>query len=115
MNEATKKFYYILRTNSQPINASGLLYSSEEATYARVKVSYCYNASTVNNSCVSNDTLNNLSNFGRFFLFIQNIPDTTSVSQESALNNGNNYLLYNFFVIPGFYKRITINFEVVKT
>lgn len=81
MNEATKRFYYVLRTNSQPSMASGLLYSSETATYARVKASYCVNSTSNNNSCATNDTLNNRSNYGRFFLFIQNQPDTSSVSR----------------------------------
>jgi hypothetical protein len=56
-----------------------------------------------------------LSNFGRFFLFVQNIPDDSAISKETSAPNGNNYLLYNFFVLEGFYKRININFAVIKT
>ena len=56
-----------------------------------------------------------LSNYGRFFLFIQNQIDNSSVSLEKDFDQGDNYLLYNFFVVPNYYKRINIKFEVVKT
>ncbi len=34
---------------------------------------------------------------------------------DSTDSNGNKYLQYNFFLLQGYYKRITINFEVVRT
>ena len=113
MNSATKQFYYILRTPVDKMTAKGLLYSSDNNSYVRVKVSYCYDPE--NQSCYDNDTINRLSNFGRFFLFVENKPDTSSVSREDSFKNGNNYLLYNFFVIPNYYKRVIINFQVIET
>ena len=56
-----------------------------------------------------------LSNYGRFFLFINNEIDNSTVSLETDYAQDNRFLLYNFFVMPNFYKRITIKFEVVKT
>ena len=56
-----------------------------------------------------------LTNYGRIFLFIEQQQDHSSVSRDKASDNGNNYLQYNFFVVEGFYKRITINFQVVRT
>ena len=41
--------------------------------------------------------------------------DKSSISLDEDDRAGNNYLQYNFFVVEGFYKRITINFQVVKT
>lgn len=91
------------------MKAKGLLYSTDNNTYIRVKVSYCVDSPT----CLDNQTMANLSSYGRFFLFIENDPDTSVISRETLSSNGNNYLLYNFFVIPNFYKRININFQVV--
>jgi hypothetical protein len=56
-----------------------------------------------------------LTNFARLFLFIEQTPDKSSISREKVASNGNRYLLYNFYLVEGFYKRITINFQVVRT
>ncbi len=37
------------------------------------------------------------------------------MSKDATDNNGNNYLQYNFFILQDFYKRVTINFQVVRT
>lgn len=78
MSDATKKFYYIMRFPTQDMYAKGLLYSTDESTYIRAKVSYCYNQSY----CLDNNTMFQLSNFGRFFLFIENEPDKSIISRE---------------------------------
>lgn len=55
-------------------------------------------------------------NTGRIFLFLKNEPDNSVISLDDKPEpNQNNYILYNFFIIPGFYKRVTINFQVVET
>jgi hypothetical protein len=74
MSDSTKKFYYVLRTPTQPLYAQGLLYTTDVSTYVRVKMSFCYNG-TASNTCINNETMAYLSNFGRFFLFVQNTPD----------------------------------------
>jgi hypothetical protein len=67
MSDATKKFYYVMRYPTQDMYAEGLLYSTDENTYIRVKMSYC-----ANQSCLDANTTALLSSFGRAFLFIQN-------------------------------------------
>lgn len=112
MSNSTKNFYYIQRYPIAEMKAKGLLYSTDTNTYIRAKISYCQNTTNSSN-CVDNNTMYNLSSYGRFFLFIKNDIDTSVISKETLASNGNNYLLYNFFVIPGFYKRVNINFQVV--
>lgn len=56
-----------------------------------------------------------MTNYGRIFLFLEQQQDPSSVSRDTSSKNGNNYLQYNFFVVEGYYKRITINLQVVKT
>lgn len=69
MSDATKKFYYILRTPVQPLLAQGLLYSSDITTYARLKLNFCVPPAALV-TCLPNDTITELSNHGRIFLFI---------------------------------------------
>ena len=45
---------------------------------------------------------------------MENKVDSSSISLEKPPENGNNYLLYNFYALPTFYKRININFQVVR-
>lgn len=41
INGDTKSFYNILRTSSKDLYAKGLLYSTSNASYAKVKVQMC--------------------------------------------------------------------------
>jgi hypothetical protein len=41
IDDDTKSFYNILRTSSQPLLAKGLLYSTGNASYAKIKVQMC--------------------------------------------------------------------------
>jgi hypothetical protein len=54
-----------------------------------------------------------ISNFGRFFLFIQQEVDNSTVSLEQPSTS--RFELLNFFVMPNYYKRVTIRFSVIKT
>ena len=56
-----------------------------------------------------------MTDFGRIFFFVEQTKDESVVSRDATDNNGNNYLQYNFFILQGFYKRVTINFQVVRT
>ena len=51
---------------------------------------------------------------GRIFLFVENIFDTTAFSNEDE-SNSPRYFIYNFFLEPTEYKRVTFNFQVVET
>lgn len=114
MSDATKQFYYILRTPSEDLYASGLLYSSDITEYVQFKLYFCSLATNASAVCADTNTTANLASYGRVFLFIENQPDRSSISLEEPSPNGNNYLLYNFFVVQGLYKRVTINFQVIK-
>ena len=83
------------------------------AVYPSIKLNFCTGNTTVN--CLTGDEKSALTNYGRIFLFIEEKQDPSSVSRDTSTKNGNNYLQYNFFVVEGFYKRITINLQVVKT
>jgi hypothetical protein len=41
-------------------------------------------------------------------------PDTTDFGAAER-DNDNKYLIYNFFLMPYVYKRVTFNFRVVNT
>lgn len=58
MSDATKRFYYNLRTpaQGQDLYAQGLLYASDITTYVRLKLYFCVNA-TSNNTCLDNQTI----------------------------------------------------------
>lgn len=47
-------------------------------------------------------------------MFVENIYDTTDFSQEDEKNSPH-FFIYNFFLEPYLYKRVTFNFEVVET
>lgn len=83
MDDQNKQFYYILRTPTlKNITSKGLLYSSPETTYLQVKASFCKN-DTINstkNICLPLTDIAQLSNYGRFFLFIENQVDNSTVS-----------------------------------
>ena len=114
MNEKTKQFYYILRTpRPKDLTTYGLLYTSPQTRYVRVKAYFCRNGTNI--TCMSQQQMTELSNYGRFFLFIEDQVDNSSLSLQTEFPKDNRFLLYNFFVIPNYYKRITIKFEVVKT
>lgn len=113
MDDLTKQFYYILRTPTEKdIAAHGLLYTTPETTYMQVKVNFCVNATPP--TCLPADEMARLSNFGRFFLFVQYEIDNSTVSREE-FSQDDHYYLYNFFIVPNYYKRVTINFQVRKT
>jgi hypothetical protein len=85
MSESAKMFYYVLRTPEQPIRAQGLLYSSDTSIFTRLKIAYCVNGTSVicmpaNNATNSTPNQEELSNRGRIFLFVENTPDTSSIS-----------------------------------
>lgn len=114
MSDATKQFYYILRTPTEDLYASGLLYSSDITEYVQLKLYFCSTATNATAACADANSTAVLASYGRVFLFIENQPDRSSISLEKPSANGNNYLLYNFFVVQGLYKRVTINFQVIK-
>lgn len=113
MSQDTKEFYYILRTAGQPLKARGLLFSTPMAVYPSFKMSFCKDSALV--TCLSGNPKYELTNYGRIFLFIEEQVDNSSVSQDRTESNGNRYLQHNFFVIEGFYKRVTLQFQVVRT
>jgi hypothetical protein len=114
LSDHNKQFYYVLRTPSRKdLTSYGLLYSTPETRYIQAKASFCLNGT--GRVCKPYENMTQLANYGRFFLFIENEVDDSSVSLEKDFNKDNNFQLYNFFVVPGFYKRVTIYFEVVKT
>ncbi len=41
IDDNTKSFYNILRTSSEPLFAKGLLYSTTNASYGKIKVQMC--------------------------------------------------------------------------
>jgi hypothetical protein len=70
MNDANKQFYSVLRTPTyKNITAIGRLYSSNFTRYLQLKADLC-DTNNVTANCKSNDTITNLTNFGRMFLFI---------------------------------------------
>lgn len=113
MSDDTKKFYYFLRTPATPLKSRGLLFTTDVAVYPSIKLNFCTGNTTVN--CLAGDAKSFLTNYGRLFLFIEQQQDPSSVSRDTSSKNGNDYLQYNFFVVEGYYKRITINLQVVKT
>lgn len=71
MSDATKQFYFILRTTTVPLNVNGLLYSSDVTTYIRFKLNFCSNISSPNITCLNYSTDQaDLAGHGRIFLFI---------------------------------------------
>lgn len=113
MSESTKKFYSILRTPAQPLKSRGLLFTSNVSVYPSIKFSLCSPSPT--KVCKNQSQIDALTDFGRIFFFIEQTQDNSSVSKDATDNNGNNYLQYNFFILQNFYKRVTINFQVVRT
>ena len=57
MSQATKKFYYILRTPTEPLKVKGLLYTSDETIYARLKLYFCGAKKDPNITCLDNETM----------------------------------------------------------
>ena len=51
---------------------------------------------------------------GRIFLFVEDMEDNSTLGYLEGTNTVK-YRIYNFFLIPFLYKRITIEFDVVKT
>lgn len=54
INSDTKSFYNILRTSSKDLYAKGLLYSTSNASYAKVKVQMC-NFAVPEYNCATKD------------------------------------------------------------
>lgn len=113
MDSDTKSFYNILRTSSKDLYAKGLLYSTSNASYGKIKVQMC-NFTDPALDCANQSEIENFCAQGRIFLFIENIYDTTAFSQQDD-SNSPKFFIYNFFLEPYLYKRITFNFQVVKT
>jgi hypothetical protein len=67
MGKGTKDFYSLLRTPTDKLEAKGLLYSSNETIYSRLKISLCNNST---GTCNTTDEIKRLSASGRLFLFI---------------------------------------------
>ncbi len=113
MSDDVKKFYQILRTPDQPLKARGLLFSTPIAIYPSFKLNFCSDHDNL--TCLKGNDFYKLTNYGRIFMFIEQMTDNSSVSKDQINNDGNKYLQYNFFLIQGFFKRVTIQFQVVVT
>lgn len=50
---------------------------------------------------------------GRIFLFMEETPDDSGISRQSS--RPNKFRIANFYLIPHLYKRVTIEFQVIKT
>jgi hypothetical protein len=70
MSDATKQFYYILRTPTEDLVASGLLYSSDVTEYVQFKLYFCGKATNATAACADTNTTADLASHGRIFLFI---------------------------------------------
>ena len=72
IDDNNKKFYYYLRTPVlKNLSAFGLLYTSNITQYVKIKAYFCSNLSS-SVACLPPDNITYLSNYGRFFLFIEN-------------------------------------------
>lgn len=63
-------------------------------------------------NCATKDQIKKFCAEGRIFLFTENIFDTTDFARQDE-NNSPRFFIYNFFLEPEVYKRITFNFQVV--
>ena len=52
---------------------------------------------------------------GRLFLFIEETPDDSGVSPKENSENRNKFRIANFYLIPRLYKRVTVEYQVIKT
>ena len=50
---------------------------------------------------------------GRLFLFIEETPDESGVAPKNTQRN--KFRIANFYLIPRLYKRVTIEYQVIKT
>lgn len=98
MDSDTKSFYNILRTSSHKLYAKGLLYSTSNASYGKIKIQMC-NFEDPAGSCATQSDIEKFCAQGRIFLFIENIYDTTAFSQQDD-SNSPKFFIYNFFLEP---------------
>ena len=68
----------------------------------------------VNSTCESVENISKLSAGGRIFLFVEDMEDNSTLGYLEG-SKAVKYQIYNFFLIPFLYKRIIIEFDVVKT
>lgn len=62
--------------------ANGLLYSSQICNYTKLLVKMCnINEAEENNTCANLTEIASMSAKGRIFLFIEDMPDNSSVSK----------------------------------
>lgn len=52
---------------------------------------------------------------GRLFLFIEETLDNSGVAPKETSNNRNTFRIANFYLIPRMYKRVTVEYQVIKT
>ena len=50
---------------------------------------------------------------GRVFLFIEEMQDETGISKRTS--SGAKFRIANFFLIPQMYKRVIVEYKVIKT
>ena len=84
---------------------SNIHYGPNNCSYARVIVKRCDPANQKGIKCANESSLNKFLASGRLFLFLKN----------NATNGEIPYYIENFFVIPDYYKRLTVEYQVVKT
>lgn len=76
--------------------AKGLLYSTANASYGKIKVQMC-NYKDPSAGCQNDKEISKFCAGGRIFLFVENIFDTTDFSNEDE-SNSPRFFIYNFFL-----------------
>lgn len=95
------------------MEAQGLLYASPLTNYSKVTIKIC-NVDDPDLDCLSFNQISSLCGKGRLFLFLE-VQDDQSPLGDLENYGENKFKLYNIFLIPLMYKRITVNYQVVKT
>ena len=92
--------------------AKGLLYGSPQTNYSKIAIKMCDFQNDAN--CLKFEEISSICAKGRIFLFVE-IEEDTSILGDLTNYGKNRFKLYNYFLIPLLYKRVIIEFNVVKT
>lgn len=108
----TTNFYTRLETPSEQMQARGLLYSTQNSNYTKLTIRLC-NVSNPEVDCEKIENITSLMAKGRVFLFIEETEDDSGVERKQT--KPSRFRIANFFLIPKLYKRVIVEFQVVKT
>jgi len=86
-----------MRASDQPLVAKGLLYSTFNASYAKIRVQIC-NKTAYPELCQSREEIERLCAGGRVFLFVENVRDTTDFAAEADKEVADGFTIFNAFL-----------------